>query len=148
LPKNSTTFLAASAALTFSGALSSAGAPANAAEVVSTWQGVYTKAQAERGKSRYFTSCAACHGGLLQGDGDTPELAGKSFMKRWGDQPVSTLFSFAASQMPIGRPGSLGAQGYAEVIAYILANNGFPDGARELPANQPALEGIIIETKK
>jgi len=40
------------------------------------------------------------------------------------------------------------AQGYAEVIAYILANNGFPDGARELPASQPALEGIIIEPKK
>jgi S-disulfanyl-L-cysteine oxidoreductase SoxD len=148
LLKNSITFLAAGAALSLLSALYSAGAHANAAEVISAWQGVYTKEQAERGKSRYFTSCASCHGGLLQGDGDTPELAGKSFMKRWGDQSVGALFTFASSQMPIGRPGSLGVQGYAEVIAYILANNGFPDGARELPASQPALEGIIIETKK
>jgi S-disulfanyl-L-cysteine oxidoreductase SoxD len=147
LAKNSITFLA-SAALTLSGALCSAGVPADAADVVSTWQGVYTKEQAERGKSRYFTSCASCHGGLLQGDGDTPELAGKLFMKRWEDQSIAALFTFASSQMPIGRPGSLGAQGYAEVIAYILASNGFPDGARELPASQAALEGIIIEPNK
>jgi mono/diheme cytochrome c family protein len=124
-------------------------APAHAAENgASALQGVYTKDQAARGKTRYFTSCAACHGGVLQGDGDTPELAGKSFMKRWGDQSVGALFTFATSQMPIGRPGSLGAQGYADIIAFILANNGYPDGEKELPTNEPALEGIVMETKK
>jgi mono/diheme cytochrome c family protein len=123
--------------------------PARAAESsTSALQGVYTKDQAARGKTRYFTSCAACHGDVLQGDGDTPELAGKLFMKRWGDQSVAALFAFANSQMPIGRPGSLGAQGYADIIAYILANNGYPDGAKELPGDEMALEGIIIETKK
>jgi S-disulfanyl-L-cysteine oxidoreductase SoxD len=124
-------------------------APAQATENgTSALQGVYTKDQASRGKTRYFTSCAACHGGVLQGDGDTPELAGKLFMKRWGDQSVAALFAFANSQMPIGRPGSLGAQGYADIIAFILASNGYPDGANELPANEPALETIIMETKK
>jgi mono/diheme cytochrome c family protein len=112
------------------------------------WRGVYTKDQAARGKTRYFASCASCHGGVLQGDGDVPELAGKSFMKRWSDQPVAALFAFATTQMPIGRPGSLGAQGYADVIAYILANNGFPDGTKELPTNEAALESIMIEAKK
>jgi cytochrome c len=125
------------------------GTPPHAAEnVMSVWEGVYTKEQAARGKARYFTSCAVCHGALLQGDSDSPELAGKSFMKRWGDQSVATLFAFASSQMPVGRPGSLGVQGYADVIAHILATNGFPDGQRELPANGQALEGIIIEGKK
>jgi len=125
------------------------GAPPKAAEnATSVWQGVFTKEQAARGKTRYFTSCAVCHGGLLQGDSDSPELAGTSFMKRWGDQSVGTLFAFAMSQMPIGRPGSLGAQGYADVIAHILATNGFPDGQRELPANGSVLDGIIIEQKK
>jgi mono/diheme cytochrome c family protein len=123
--------------------------PGHAAESdISAMQGLYTKDQAARGKARYFVACAACHGGLLQGDGDTPELAGKSFMKRWGNQSVGALFTFATSQMPVGRPGSLGAQGYADVIAFILANNGFPDGAEELPANERTLEGIILETKK
>jgi len=124
-------------------------APPSAAEnVASVWQGVYTKEQAARGKARYFASCAVCHGGLLQGDSDSPELAGTSFMKRWGDQSVGTLFAFAMSQMPAGRPGSLGVQGYADVIAHILATNGFPDGQRELPANGSVLDGIIIEKKK
>jgi S-disulfanyl-L-cysteine oxidoreductase SoxD len=122
--------------------------PANATDTTSAWQGVYTAAQAARGKARYFAACAACHGGLLQGDSDSPELAGTAFMKRWGDQPVAALFAFATSQMPVGRPGSLGGQGYADVIAFILATNGFPNGERELPANEQALENIMIEKQK
>jgi mono/diheme cytochrome c family protein len=122
--------------------------PASAAETTSVWQGVYTKDQAARGKTRYFTACAACHGGLLQGDSDSPELAGVGFMKRWGEQSIATLFAFANSQMPVGRPGSLGAQGYADVIAFILESNGFPAGDRELPANEQALESIVIERKQ
>lgn len=121
---------------------------ASAAETKSTWQGVYTQDQAARGKARYFTACAACHGGLLQGDSDSPELAGTSFMKRWGDQPIATLFAFASTQMPVGRPGSLGAQGYADVIAYILQTNGFADGVQELSADGQILENIILEKKQ
>jgi len=125
------------------------GPPPRAAEnEISVWEGVYTKDQAARGKTRYFTSCAVCHGALLQGDSDSPELAGNSFMKRWGDQSVGTLFAFTSSQMPIGRPGSLGVQGYADVIAHILATNGFPDGQHELPSNPQALDRIIIDGRK
>jgi hypothetical protein len=83
----------------------------------------------------------------VAGDSDSPELAGKSFMKRWGDQSVCSLFALASNQMPISRPGSLGVQGYADVIAHILATNGFPDGQREPPPNPQALERIIIEGK-
>jgi len=39
-------------------------------------------------------------------------------------------------------------QGYADVIAHILATNGFPDGQRELPPNGQALDRIIIQGKK
>jgi hypothetical protein len=121
--------------------------PVNSTETTSVWQGVYTEEQAARGKARYFAACAAC-GGLLQADSDSPELAGTAFIKRWGDQPVAALFAFATSQMPVGRPGSLGGQGYADIIAFILATNGFPNGERELPANEQALESITIEKKK
>ena len=126
-----------------------AGAPANADEnLTSVWEGVYTKEQAARGKTRYFASCAVCHGQQLQGDSDSPELAGNSFIKRWDEQSIGTLFAYASSQMPVGRPGSLGVQGYADVIAHILATNGFPDGQRELPPSGQALDRIIIERKK
>jgi S-disulfanyl-L-cysteine oxidoreductase SoxD len=111
--------------------------PADATETISVWQGVYTEEQAARGKTRYFAACAVCHGGLLQADSDSPELAGTSFLKRWGDQPVPALFAFATSQMSVDQPGSLGGQGYADVIAFILATNGFPNGERELPMSKP-----------
>ena len=59
-----------------------------------------------------------------------------------------TLFAFTESQMPVGRPRSLGAPGYADVIAYILAANGFPDGQQELPAVGSVLDKIVIDKKK
>jgi quinoprotein glucose dehydrogenase len=124
-------------------------AECNAAEdAASVWQGVYTKAQAERGRTTYFAACVSCHGAQLQGDTDAPELAGNGFLRRWTGLSVGALFAFTESQMPVGRPRGLGAQGYAEVIAHILATNGFPDGQQELPAVGSALDKIMIDKKK
>src|SRR5580704_8439571 len=142
LSKNS--FVLSAAVVSYIICALAAGAPSNAAENTSVWEGVYTKEQAARGKTRYFSSCAVCHGALLQGDSDSPELAGNSFIKRWGDQSIGTLFAFTSSQMPVGRPGSLGIQGYADVIPHILATNGFPEGQRELPASGRAIDRFII----
>jgi mono/diheme cytochrome c family protein len=121
----------------------------NAADnATSVWQGVYTKAQAARGQLAYIAACASCHGVTLQGDSDIPELTGNSFLKRWTDRPIGTLFAFTESQMPVGRPRSLGAPGYADVIAYILTANGFPDGQQELPTVGSILDKIMIDKKK
>ena len=125
------------------------GSPAGAAEpVTSVLQGAYTKAQAGRGQAIYMSACASCHGTQLQGDSDSPELTGASFLKKWGDVPVGALFAFAESQMPVGRPRSLGAQGYADVVAFILATNGFPAGEQELPGAPALLDKIAIESRK
>jgi len=124
-------------------------APANAADLpTSVWQGVYTKAQAARGQTLYLTSCSSCHGTQLQGDTDAPDLAGNSFVKRWTGRSVGVLFGFTESQMPVGRPRGLGAQGYADVIAHMLAANGYPDGAQELPGTAAVLDKIMIDAKK
>jgi quinoprotein glucose dehydrogenase len=124
-------------------------ATSNAADdVTSVWQGVYTKAQAARGQVTYFGACASCHGAALQGDSDIPELTGNSFLKRWTDQSVGALFAFTMSQMPVARPGSLGAPSYADVIAHILAANGFPDGQQELPPGGSVLNKFMIDRKK
>jgi cytochrome c len=124
-------------------------APSQGADdATSVWQGVYTKAQAERGRTSYFAACASCHGTQLQGDTDAPDLAGSAFLKRWNDRSVGALFAFVESQMPVGRPRSLGAAGYADVVAHILASNGLPEGQKELSANGPALDKIMIDAKK
>ena len=123
-------------------------ATSNAADnATSVWLGVYTKAQAARGQAIYFAACASCHGVVLQGDSDIPELTGNSFLKRWTDQSIGALFAYTMSQMPVGRPRSLGVQGYAEVIAHILASNGFPDGQQELPAGGSVLDKIMIDKR-
>jgi hypothetical protein len=49
---------------------------------------------------------------------------------------------------PIPIVSQLGGQGYADVIAFILATDGFSNGQGELPANEQALESIMIEKKK
>jgi|SRR5882672_5442427 mono/diheme cytochrome c family protein len=119
-----------------------------AADPTSVWQGVYTKQQAERGRATYFSACASCHGVMLQGDSDIPELVGNSFVKRWSGVSIGAFVTFTSSQMPIGRPGSLGAQGYVEVVAYILQTNGFPEGQQELPIRGTALDMIIMDARK
>jgi mono/diheme cytochrome c family protein len=123
--------------------------PVNAADpATSVWQGVYTKAQAARGQTLYLSSCSSCHGVQLQGDTDAPDLAGSAFLKRWTNQSVGVLFTFTESQMPVGRPRGLGAQGYADVIAHMLAANGFPDGPQELSGSAAVLDKIMIDPKK
>src|SRR5262245_42282763 len=122
--------------------------PSHGADARSVLQGVYTKAQAERGRASYVAACASCHGTQLQGDTDAPDLAGNAFLRRWTDRSVGALFTFTESQMPVGRPRSLGAAGYADVIAHILAANGFPEGQQELPGNGSVLDTIMIDRKK
>jgi quinoprotein glucose dehydrogenase len=147
LSKHSRALLGAGTGCLIAGLVSMA--PAHAADnVTSVWQGVYTKAQAERGRAAYFAACTSCHGAQLQGDTDAPDLAGNAFLKRWTDRSVGTLFTFVESQMPVGRPRSLGGPGYADVIAHILAANGFPEGPQELPSGASALDTIMIDKKK
>ena len=49
----------------------------------SVWDGVYTEAQASRGKALYSQECASCHGSELTGGEMAPPLAGGEFMAGW-----------------------------------------------------------------
>lgn len=106
--------------------------------------GVYTDAQASRGNDLYQNNCASCHGGSLQGEEENPPLSGNHFFNRFGGMPVSALYGFINTQMPLGQAGALGAQGNADVTAYILSVNKFPAGQTELPADLPTLRTITI----
>ena len=76
------------------------------------WDGVYTDAQAERGRASYQQSCAACHREDLRGDSTAPSLVGESFTFLWGDMEVGELLARMQKLMPPERPGSLPAQTY------------------------------------
>ena len=63
------------------------------------WAGVYTAAQAERGRSVVDDHCSECHHEDLSG-GEGPALVGSAFMVKWEMQSVERLFHKIRDTMP------------------------------------------------
>ena len=119
------------------------GLQATQADVQRTvWDGVYTEAQAERGGVRYTASCAACHAPDLRGDNTSPSLVGLSFAFLWGERTLGELFGKIQELMPTDRPGSLPAQTYRDILAFLLRANSYPAGEQELTAEH--IDQILI----
>lgn len=113
-----------------------------------TWDGVYTEAQAKRGETLYSQSCASCHGPDLAGLDTAPSLTGPEFNASWNDMPVDDLFERVRTTMPADAPGSLNRQQYADIVAFLLAKDNFPAGSAELPPENAALKEIKIVAQK
>lgn len=91
----------------------------------------------------YQQACVACHREDLRGDNNAPSLVGESFMFLWGDMEVGELDAKIQKLMPPERPGSLPAQTYIDIVAFILQKNEFPAGTRELGADADSLHALI-----
>jgi PQQ-dependent dehydrogenase (methanol/ethanol family) len=98
---------------------------ANAARADGT--GWYTASQVAQGRWEYAQKCAVCHGAQLQGAGG-PALKGKFFVERWEGKKLSDLYEFVHGDMPLGLGASLPSQEYADIVAFLLAQNGLPAG--------------------
>ncbi len=101
--------------------------------------GVFTAAQAQSGRAIYNQNCSACHGLNFEGTGDSPALAGGTFMLKWGPKMVSELFGVSLERMPPTNPGSLGEGAALNVTAFILQRNGAPAGPQALTAGATTL---------
>src|SRR5215210_2855663 len=66
-----------------------------------TANGVFSAAQAERGRVIVQNHCAACHGDDLAGL-EGPALVGNTFMLKWEPRDVGTLFRKVRDTMPTG----------------------------------------------
>jgi len=119
----------------------------SAAQPRTVWDGVYTDAQAERGRASYQQACIACHREDLRGDNTAPSLVGESFLFLWGDMEIGALSARIQKVMPPERPGSLPAQTYIDIIAFILQNNAFPSGTTELEPD-PQAQHILISASR
>jgi quinoprotein glucose dehydrogenase len=106
-------------------------------------EGVYTAAQAARGKAVFGMRCAVCHGEMLEGSAGPP-LAGDVFLGPHDRQPVSDLFDKIHNTMPADAPGTLEPQQVADLVAFILQANGFPPGRTELGSTDTALKPIAL----
>jgi cytochrome c len=124
----------------------------------SVWDGVYSPDQSKRGEALYKRDCAPCHGESLEGNGQTergqrlermlPPLAGDVFKGNWNGRPLSDLFDKIRKTMPRDEQGKLTAKDTAELLAYVLKFNGFPEGKAELPADASALAEIDFDAVK
>lgn len=121
-----------------------AGQDKQAAKTPTTLDGVYTRAQSERGRALYQDNCAACHGSDLVGVENMPGFVGADFIKRWGGRSLAEFHDYIMAKMPPGREGALGGQGTADVIAYILATNSMPAGNETLSATNGNFRKIIF----
>jgi len=107
-----------------------ASSPARSASTAAS----YTAEQATAGERVFTTVCATCHG--------RNEFVGPIFAMTWMAEPVGSLFEHISTAMPQDRPGSLSAEEYAAVVAYLLRLNGRPAGDRPLPADAELLARV------
>ncbi len=110
----------------------------------SVLDGVFTSAQARRGRRVYNQNCASCHGQGLRGGEMAPGIAGSDFIVFWTELPVGSLFERIRVSMPEDGPGRLSDEEYTDVVAYMLDQNDYPSGETELPADKEALDKIMI----
>jgi S-disulfanyl-L-cysteine oxidoreductase SoxD len=102
---------------------------------------VYSDPQAARGAGAYEASCAGCHRADLGGN-TGPALRDQRFAREFAGKDLKALYAKVATTMPRNAPASLADNVYLDIVAYMLKENGFPAGARELTSD--ALDGIRV----
>lgn len=113
----------------------------------SVWDGVYTAAQAERGKQNFLDGrCGGCHKLDLSGD-RAPALKGDAFVAHWENDTVGTLFKKISETMPPTGPNEVADELKIDILAYLLQANGFPAGDKELTRDEKILEAFEVRRK-
>jgi len=104
-----------------------------------THSGVYSRDQANRGQDVYMGMCKSCH---------SPDAyTAATFTSKWEGKPLSELYVFIRDNMPKNEPGSMTAEEYADVLAYLLRINRMPAGDADLPADADRMKSIRFQTK-
>jgi mono/diheme cytochrome c family protein len=105
----------------------------------STLAGVYTKAQATRGRYVYLGACKNCH--------DAATHSGTVFAQWWKGKQLSELFQYIYERMPKNDPGTLAEEDVADVVAYLLQLNQMPVGKNEIYPSVDSLKKFRIDLK-
>ena len=105
---------------------------------LSTNAKIYSKKQAKTGQRLYEQNCLACH----------DKKYFRPVFKSWEGQSLGMLFLVMSSSMPQGNPGSLSDQEYIDILAYMMSQNRYATGEKELQADTNKLNTIVIESRK
>jgi len=110
------------------------------------WAGVFTAAQADRGRAVVQTHCAECHQENLMG-GEGPALVGNPFMVKWETHTVQRLFHKIRDTMPSVGSTDVTNSEKLDAVAFILQQNGFPAGPKDLTEDDALLASLRIVPK-
>lgn len=99
-------------------------------------QANFAPAQVGLGKKLFDTNCAHCHGGKLQGY-TAPALKGAGFapMKN-STMTIGGIYQYMITNMPADNPGKLKPAEYADIMAYLLNENGYKPSGKKLDPNK------------
>jgi mono/diheme cytochrome c family protein len=132
-----------------SGAAGGAPATATANGAGGTAPVSFTADQSARGSDIYADRCVQCHGDQLDnGEFGGAALNGKGFKQHWGGGSVAALVAYMKAKMPPDRPGSLTDQTYADLAAFLLDNNDYPKGDKELPPDTASQQKLSLQRGK
>ena len=98
----------------------------------STRDGVYTDAQADRGRQLFEEGCTDCHNIRMWGTD-------------WDGKSAGDVFEFISAYMPEQAPGTLSAPQVRDIIASFLKQAKLPAGSSELPTTLDGLKQIRME---
>ncbi|MEO8335461.1 MAG: cytochrome c [bacterium] len=99
----------------------------------------FTAQQAVAGAEVYKATCARCHA--------SAQWQGGVFAANWRDRRLSDFHDLVASTMPQDNPGSLTAEQYIDVTAYVLQLAGFTSGDVALRGDSTMLRHARIAIK-
>lgn len=125
------------------GAASAVAAGAAANDPKAPQQGFFSQPQVDRGKSLYEANCARCHGADLAGVLGTPGLQGR-FIQHWQGSSLGEVAEFIQNAMPIDNPGSLDRQASVDILAYLVASNGYRKDGPEIPISDDGLAKMLL----
>jgi len=104
----------------------------------------YTAEQASAGQTIYLQQCATCHGENMDDGEFALPLKGVDFRRKWRTSTPDALFTVMNDTMPQDRPGSLGQETNAHLLAYIIQENGSEPGVAELPSDVENLQTLAF----
>ncbi|KVG26472.1 c-type cytochrome [Burkholderia diffusa] len=95
----------------------------------------FDASQVAHGKEIYGNACAKCHGADLEGN-TAPALSGPSFAPlSHSHLTIGGVFGYMATNMPADQPGKLKDDEYADLMAFLLASNGYAASKSRLTAD-------------
>lgn len=100
--------------------------------------GLFSAAQANRGRDQFRSMCTECH--------TAGEFSDQSFKVKWSRRSVGDLYEFIHTAMPDDAPGILTEAQAVDLVSYILDMNGFESGSRQMQADQAELDQISLSS--